>query len=312
MNWQDFPGQGKVKYITMQDGTRLRTAAWPSCGSSRGIIILVSGHREYMEKYSELISELLARDFAVYTFDNRGQGLSGRQIANRNKSHTDDFNLFTQDLNEYIRRYVMCDPRAQECPLYLMAHSMGGHIGLRYIHDYPGVIDKAILMAPMVEMNLGEKFSGHMVKKLIRLANFLGMSERFAFGQGHLLVKGAHLMRQKLLTHDRDRYAEEAQIIIANPDLYVGGATYGWLKAALDSIEEIRQPQYLDEISTSLMIILAGADRVVKNGPALELFAGHDRIEVVTIEGARHEIYREVDRYRQQLWQKIEEFLGVK
>jgi alpha-beta hydrolase superfamily lysophospholipase len=42
------------------------------------------------------------------------------------------------------------------------------------------------------------------------------------------------------------------------------------------------------------------------------LMSGYDNIELVTIEGSRHEIYRESDIYRDQLWQKIDQFLGVK
>lgn len=314
MNWQDFPDLGyggQVKYITMADGTRLRTAAWPSAEGCRGIVILVNGHREYMEKQAEFMAEFLDRNYALYSFDHRGQGLSDRLISNRMKSYAEDFGLFSDDLNIFVSQSVMADPRAGELPVYLIGHSMGGHICLRYLHDYPGKIDKAILMAPMIDINLGSDIAAPAIKKMIGLANMIGLGKKFAFGQGHIFTRGAHLLRQKLLTHDQERYVTEAEIIIAHPDLYVGGATFGWLGAALDSIEEIRKPGYLDRVTMPVLVILAGADKVVKNSSSRALFAGHGNMKIVTIEGARHEIYRETDKYRLQLWQEIEEFLGL-
>ena len=312
MTWQDFPNlnrDGQINYLTMQDGTKIRTASWPSQGNSRGIIVLVNGHREYMEKYSEFISEFLERDYAVYALDNRGQGLSDRVLTNRSKSHAEDFELFSNDLNEFISNSVMADSRAKELPIYLVAHSMGGHVSLRYLHDFPGAVSKAIIMAPMVGFNMGAAFLNAIINPIIRFASFLGFEKKFAFGQANRHTKGHDLIRRTLLTHDRERYDTEVQIIEAKPDLYVGGATFGWLNTALNSIDEIHQPGYLNKISVPVMVVLAGDDHVVNSKASHALFSGHDNIDLVTLEGSRHEIYREIDIYRNQLWQKIDGFL---
>ncbi len=312
MTWKDFPNlnrEGQIDFLTMQDGTRLRTASWPSDDDSRAIIVLVNGHREYMEKYSEFISDLLGRNFAVYALDNRGQGLSERLLPNRNKSHAENFDLFSNDLNEYISRTVMADPKAKELPVYLVAHSMGGHICLRYLHDFPGTVDKAFLMAPMMGFNLGGSMMNKILTTMILFTDWLGFHKEFAYGQGMGFSKTRHLIKKRLLTHDITRYGEEAELIAAKPDLYVGGATFGWLKTALDSIEKIKQPKYLDNISIPVLIVLAGADQVVDSQAIRDILSGHENIELITIEGARHEIYRESDQYRYQLWQKMDNFL---
>lgn len=312
MIWQDFSNlnrTGQIDYLTMQDGTKIRTASWPSQDNSRGIIVLVNGHREYMEKYSEFISELLERNYAVYALDNRGQGLSDRVLPDRSKSHAEDFEFFSNDLNEFISKKVMADPRAEELTINLVAHSMGGHVSLRYLHDFPGIVSKAIIMAPMVGFNMGADFINAVINPVIRFASFLGFDKKFAFGQGNRHTKGHDLIRRTLLTHDRERYDTEVQTIEANPDLYVGGATFGWLNTALNSIDVIHQSGYLDEISTPILVILAGDDHVVNSNASRKLLSGHDDIELVTIEGSRHEIYREIDIFRDQLWQKIDDFL---
>ncbi len=312
MNWKDFPNlsrEGQTGYVTMQDGTNVRTATWPSKSDDKGIVVLVNGHREFMEKYIEFFSDILNRDFALYALDNRGQGLSDRVLPDRLKSHAENFDLFSDDLNEFISNIVMADPRAQELPIYLIAHSMGGHVCLRYLHDFPGTVSKAVLMAPMVEFNLGGAVATAVIKSIIRLGDALGLKEKFAMGQGSFLSKNSRSIKQKLLTHDDERYAIEADIIEANPELYVGGATYGWLCTALDSIEKIKQAEYLNKITIPVLVVLAGSDLVVKSQSSRKLLSGYDNIDIITIDGSRHEIYREVDEYRNQLWQKIDDFL---
>ena len=310
-DFSNMDQKGQIKYLTMKDGIKIRTACWPSKGSSKGIIVMVQGHREFMEKYTEFFSDILDRDFALYALDNRGQGLSDRLLPDRLKSHAETFDVFSSDLDEFITRMVMTDPRARELPIYLMAHSMGGHICLRYLHDFPGIISKAVLMAPMIGFNLGGSMILAVLKGVIRFANHIGLADSLAFGQKVLQSKDSRSIKQKLLTHDDRRYADEAKALDANPDLYVGGATFGWLKTALDSMEKIHQPGYLNDITTPLLVILAGDDRVVNSAASRVLLSGYDDIDVITITESRHEIYREADQYRDQLWQKIDGFLAV-
>lgn len=315
MSWDmnsNMKEAGQTAFLTMQDGTKIRTMAWPSKEGCRGIIVLVNGHREYMEKYYEFIDDFLNRDFAVYTLDNRGQGLSDRELSDRTKSYATNFDLFSSDLNEIMSNLVLKDSKSDDVPIYLLGHSMGGHICLRYLHDFPGIVSKTLVMAPMIEFNLGGKIAKTVLKGIIRAASFFGLGKNFAMGQGNLFSKEACLIRQKLLTHDDDRYAVEADIIKSNPELYVGGATFGWLDTAFDSIKKIKSPGYLKEISTPVMVVLAGADFVVNSQASHNVLSGYDNIELVVIEGARHEIYRESDIYRDQLWQKIDDFLGIK
>ncbi len=313
MIWQDFPKltrPGRIGHLTMADGCRLRIASWPSDENSRGIVVLVNGHREYMEKYAEFIADFLKRGYAVYTLDNRGQGLSDRPLNNRLKSHSANFDAFVSDMNEFVTKAVMADPRAGELPLILVGHSMGAHVCLRYLGAFPGRIDRAILLAPMTDFHLGSAVVRKAAGLLVRLVCGLGFGKLFALGQGSVFSKKHHLLKRTLLTHDRARYAIEADIIAANPDLYVGGPTYGWLKAALDSIDKIHEPGFLDRITIPMLVLLAGEEALVDNRASERLFAGRDNIMVAILDGARHEMYRETDALREILWRKITEFLG--
>jgi len=315
MNWvieTKIERPGQIEFLAVKDGTRLRTVSWPSEEGCRGIIVLVNGHREYIEKYFEFISDFLKRGFAVYALDNRGQGMSDRPLPDRTKSYIKNFDYFSNDLNEYVTKIVMNDPRAKELPLYLVGHSMGGHICLRYLHDFPGYVSKAFLISPMIEMNFGEGIVKSLLQGLVRFSCRMGLGKMFAPGQGHFFTKESSVLRQRLLTHDNKRYLEETDILESLPDLYVGGATYGWLGAALDSIEKINEDGFLEQINIPVMAALAGDDKLVVSQSAQRLLSCHENMDVVTIKNSRHEIYRESDEYRNQLWQKIDGFLGGK
>ena len=48
--------------------------------AKRGTVVVLGGRAEFIEKYFEVIGELLARDFAVAALDWRGQGGSARRL----------------------------------------------------------------------------------------------------------------------------------------------------------------------------------------------------------------------------------------
>ncbi|WP_417623626.1 alpha/beta fold hydrolase [Paremcibacter congregatus] len=314
MVWQDFPNlrrKGQVNYLTAKDGCHLRTASWPTDEKSKAIIVLVNGHREYMEKYSEFITDLLARDLAVYTLDNRGQGLSDRLLSDRLKSYIPDFDLFVSDLDEYVSQVVKKDPRATELPICLIGHSMGGNICLRYLHEHPGHIDKAVLFSPMLGMTLGSPFKDHLARTLISGLCRIGLGKAAFPGQAGRFSRAGHQAYMPKVTHDADRFRQETDFLDANPDHYVGGPTFAWLRAALISADEVMAPGYMDVVTLPLLAILAGEDTLVDNRMAEKIFAERANVKQVTIDGARHEVYRELDRYRDILWRNMDEFLAL-
>ncbi len=70
---------------------------------SRGTILLLSGRTEFIEKYYEVIRELLDRRYAVLTMDWPGQGLSVRPLQNRSKHHALSFDPVVASLNDLLQ-----------------------------------------------------------------------------------------------------------------------------------------------------------------------------------------------------------------
>ena len=309
-NFPDLPCGGRIEYLRMKDGVKLRTGFWKKSSSDKkATVILVNGRREFMEKHGEFMGDFMDRGYDIYAYDHRGQGLSDRPLDNPKKNHIQDFNHFVQDLAYIIQKIIAKRLENNDnTPLYLVAHSMGGNIAFRYLHDYPDTIDGAILMGPLLGFKFPNIFFKLFIKYLVGMLSFMGFSQFFAFGQTENKTALQRSLSRLDLTHDKERYAREERILKAQPKLYVGGVTFQWVRAALKSLDLIKEPEYAAEIKTPLLFLLAEEEKVVDNRKAEKIIEKLSNAELVTIKGARHEIYRETDSIRENLWLHIEGF----
>ena len=302
-----LPAKGDVGYFDTRDGTVLRVGLFPAVNSRKATILLVGGHREFIEKQTEFIEDLQKRGFDVYAYDHRGQGGSSRKLENQIKSHNPDFGLIVKDMHEIVARMVK--PETLETPFYLIAHSMGTQFAMRYLHDHQNIFDCAILLSPFTNFNIGGKIFTFLTKLYAFLANLVGFSDFFAPGQARNrdMIDQERAFTQ--LTHDRVRFNWSQDALTTKPELFIGGVTFGWIKGVIKSMNLIRSPGYVEKIETPVLAVLAGDETVVDNEMTLSLLARMKNAEYQIIDGARHEIYREIDEYRNPLLAKIDAFL---
>ena len=302
-----LPKNGSIDYMTVSDGTRLRWGFFPAMGEKKATILMVSGHREFLEKQTEFIEDLQKRGLDVYAYDHRGQGGSDRKLDNKIKSHNPDFGLIVEDMHEVVTRLI--NPDALDGPLYMSAHSMGTQFAMRYLHDHPGVFERAVLMAPFTNFNIGSGIFTFFTKLYAHLANFLGFSEYFAPRQAHHRDMIDHGDAFSRLTHDRARYDWSQLAQDEKPELFIGGVTFGWLKGVMKSMKILQTPGYVDAIEVPLLVLLADEEHVVDNEMTIKLVGRMKNARYETIVGARHELYRESDEFRNQVLDKITTFL---
>ena len=169
--------EGSAWWLHAPDGVRLRMAAWPA--GRRGTILFFNGRTEYIEKYGMAAREFGERGFAFATMDWRGQGLSDSDGCRPGLCHVDDFSEFQLDIR------AACDAMTEielPRPFFLVAHSMGGAIGLRALQK--GVpVNAAMFCAPMWRIYLS-RFVRRAAKYLSTTATRLGLSRQFVFGSG--------------------------------------------------------------------------------------------------------------------------------
>lgn len=292
--------------MSAQDGHSLRYGIW-HCQKEkkRGSIILLAGRREFMEKYVETTGELNERGYDVYSFDWRGQGLSARMLSNRHKGFIDSYDTYLNDLHVFVKNIVQPDA---ESPHLILAHSMGGHVALRYLHDHPKAVEKAVLVSPMIDI-LIPSVPKWLVRFAAHIAVKMGFDDAYVLGSEdynhHARFEGNRL------TSDPLRFMDIKNTIAENPDLALGGVTYGWLSATLESIEMLSDPGFAEKITTPVLMVSAGDDRIVSLNAQRTISRCLKNCTLIDIPGARHEILVETNEIRFSFWDAFDSFTGI-
>ena len=246
-------------YFTSDEGISIRYHHWLNTKNRpNGTVILLGGRKEFLEKYNETAGDLNRMGFDVYSFDWRGQGLSTRMLSDRSRGFILDYDEYLHDLQVFFDTVVPANTRR---PIYFLAHSMGAHLAIRFLHRRRTGIDGAVLTAPMIDI-----FTVPYPRWLVRLLILLG----FKIGRQDAVVPGSRKRSQRdrhfegnPLTSDPRRFQVEKRALKTNPDLVVDAVTFAWLSATMDSIDNLKVPGYLEAITTPVLIVTAGADRVV-------------------------------------------------
>ncbi len=298
-----IPPGAKLLSVVTRDGRRLRAASFAPPGEARGTVAVFQGRAEFIEKYFETIGDLLARGFHVVTLDWRGQGGSERELANPRKGHIDDFSFYQRDLEAFIAQVLA--PSHKE-PWFALAHSMGGSILLERAHSRNTPFQRMVLTAPMIEV-AGLRFPG-VPRTLADALDMLGLGAMYVPGGKDASLLDTPFEGNKLTT-DRARFARNAGVLAAAPELAIGDPTIGWANAAFRQMQRFTLPDYAGRSRTPTLFVASGRDEIVANRP-MERFAQRiDLASLVVIPGARHEILLERDELREQFWAAFDAFI---
>ncbi|MCH8168174.1 MAG: alpha/beta hydrolase [Proteobacteria bacterium] len=290
--------------LEASDGVRLRGALWrgPAGGGARGLVLLLNGRTEFIEKGALPAAALVARGFAVASIDWRGQGLSQRLTATPLKGHVGKFTDYHLDLAALMaHREVAALPG----PRLMLAHSMGGTIGLGAIKR--GLVAPAavILSAPMLGINL--RPSRRILSPItLRLARPLGKLESwppFEVADEPQVFTG---FAGNTLTGDQEVFEWMAAALRREPALQLGMPTLGWLSAAF---VEMAWLALQGPLGCPGLCLLGSREEVVD--PALvRAIAARLKLDLVEIGDARHEVLLEAEPMRTEAWTAIDRFLA--
>jgi lysophospholipase len=287
-------------------GARLRGARFDADPEvpGRGVCVLLNGQTEFIEKYFEVIDELRTRGFAVATMDWRGQGGSARLLTDDSrKGYVRDFAEYDDDLAAFMAQGVA--PMGDNKPIAL-AHSMGAHNLLRLLVKRPDAFARCVLSAPMLAVS----FRGNaawLVHLVTSAETWRGNGAGWVWG---MEARDPHAMTfaSQMVTSDEARFERTQAILRAHPNLRLAGATWSWLGAALRSMAWLRRQA--EKITTPLLVIGAGADRIVMTDQTRAFAARLPNARYLEIAGAGHEMLMERDAVRAQWWQAFDTFIA--
>jgi lysophospholipase len=303
---ETYVGADRYGFVAGADGAPLRFGVWQTRSRpARGSILLLTGRGEFIDKYAgEVIGELLARGFAVYACDWRGQGLSARQLEDRQKGHIDRYETYLGDLQAFLAAVVM--PEAPR-PVVALTHSMGGHILLRHLSENAGTtpISAGILGAPMT----GLRREAIIATILTLLPPVAAVEERYFYGSAPFRMIGREFTGNKV-THDERRYRFTEAWFAADSRLALGGPTVGWLRQTLRSIWALGAPGYLERVRVPLLLLSAGQDLLVDSMTHTGVASRLPDCRHLVYASARHEIMMEVDAIRARFFADCDTFLA--
>ncbi|EYD72136.1 Lysophospholipase L2 [Rubellimicrobium mesophilum DSM 19309] len=278
------PAEAEARWVMLPDGVRLRAVHWAR-DAPMGTVLVFTGRTEYAEKYGRVAGDLRSRGYATLTVDWRGQGLSDRLRGDRSLGHVGKWSDYQRDVAAMVahgRELGLPEP------WFMLAHSMGGAIGLRaLIEGLP--VRAAVFSAPMW---------GFAMTAALKPVAWSVSSMSRAFALSHLLMPGAEPFNyvlccdfaDNLLTSDRETWEWLRSHMTAEPDLGVGAPSLHWLNEAL---REMRRLMWAPAPKVPALGLVGSEEAVVdpaRIGRRLDDWPG---ARLVTLQGARHEVLME-------------------
>ena len=260
--------------VITDDGLTLHLRTWPVDDPRRGVVVLVHGLGEHIDRYDHVARRLNGLGFAVVGYDHRGHG---RSPGARGGMPCDD--ALCADLG----RVLYAAREAFPGPLVLLGHSLGGLIAARFVAEglqptpakWWRAVDALVLSSPALDPGTNA------VQKLL-LAVVAPMLPNLAVNNGlkvDWISRDAGVVQAYAadpLVHDR---------VTGRLGLFVARQGPAVIAAA---------PKW----KTPTLLMWAGADRCVAPAGSAAFAAGAPR-DVVTVRewpGLFHEIFNEPEQ----------------
>ena len=265
---------------------------------SIGSVVISSGRIESLVKYKEIIYDLYENGYSVFIHDHRGQGLSGRMLTNPQIGYVENFAEYVTDFKKFIDEMVTKKTRHKP---KLLCHSMGGAIGCLTVLRFPELFEKVAFSAPM--FGIRPALPNWLANLLLNLHGAVKKQTAYFFGQKDYDNQPFAVNK---LTHSESRYQIFRQEYQTAPELQLGGVSGHWLKMATQVMHEIEQNVHCFPIPA--LVIQAGADQIVDNKRQSRVVAKMAHTELKVIQGSKHELLEEQDKFRVPCLDAVLEF----
>jgi lysophospholipase len=215
--------------------------------------------------------------------------------------HVGDFLDYQRDveqLGEFATEQEL--PR----PYHMMAHSMGGSIGLRALHAGFNV-DRVMFSGPMWGIYLPPAVS-LLAKLVLAILPPLGFANMLAPTRTLANYVESSPFKGNTLTSDADAYKLMQVQMAKHPELGLGGPSVHWLSEASSECNDLVN----DGPTSQPCLTLVGTnERIVDKQSVDNVMARWGNGRLMYFEGAEHEILMESPEIRDLAWAEIENFL---
>ena len=295
--WAEHDG-GRVRY-------RVRAARRP--GRRRGRVLVLPGFTEFVEKHAATADRLAEMGLDSLTIDWPGQGLSGRLAPERpDLVHCDDFDGHLRALGAVARREGYLDGAA---PLFLLGHSMGGHLALRMAAAGGAPVAGIVLTSPRMMPPGPPPLTPGLVRALAGGLGRAGVGRWPVAGRPRR-PRGGGFDPGNALTRSPGGYRVQPDWWRRDPRLLAYGPSYGWVRSAFAScLATTGDAGWLGGIAVPVQAHLAGDETVVSARHSAALVPRIPDVAIHRYEGARHELLHELPEVTRPLWERVAAFV---
>lgn len=263
----------------------------------KGAILISTGRTESALKYKEIIYDLYRNGYSVYIHDHRGQGMSGRMAKDPEIGHIDVFQNYISDMKFFYTKVLVPNNHKS---VYLLAHSMGGAIGITYLEQFTRDFKAAAFSSPMlglsyIQCSVGKALDNDEPKYALTQKGFIESAETF---------------EANTLTNSEIRFSIFRQAYTNEPKVRLGGVSLHWLNEScnqfytiFNNIKSIKTPSIVFSSEEEEIVGTDAHQNFVKKAQQYNL-----PIEGYFVEKAKHELLIEKDEVRLNVLTKILDF----
>ncbi|MCY4208473.1 MAG: alpha/beta hydrolase [Roseovarius sp.] len=295
------PSGGRAYWLRADDGIRIRMGMW-EVENARGTVFALPGFCEYIEKYGIAAGHLAERGYTSISVDWRGQGLADRLTKNRMLGYIGSYSEFQLDLKALLAAARQLNlPR----PWFMLAHSMGGCIGLRSLMDATA-FSACAFSAPMWGIYLA-KAVRPIAWTFSHASRYFGFDKFFTPGDSGSRHVTERSFEDNLLTRDEDMFEYMRRHLIEQPDLKLDGPSWRWLH---ESLSECRKLDRLPSPDIPCFTIMGTKEMVVDQNCIRNRMERWPNGELLTISGGLHEPLMDSPECRADMFDMISRFLN--
>ncbi len=297
--------EGEFGSFAGVDGKSIATAVFKA-DQERVAVVFAPGRTETFTKYAELVRDLHPHGFSFYFLDHRGQGQSDRIVGSKPAppdfvsppGHVDRFDDYVDDVARFVDRVVRKEPHAH---VVGWGHSMGGGILTRYAEKHPGSFAALILSSPMHGLPIK-----WWQRPFVSFMTAMGKRRSYALGKGPW-QPSMDVFEGNDTTGSESRYRFKMDTYSADPSVWIGGPTYGWVHEADRAGKAMREDAR--RLTMPVLLFQAGADTIVDNSAQDAVVAAAPDCTKIVLPGARHELLLERDDVRDAVLDHVLTFL---
>ena len=274
-DWRAQPQDDLVREegrLEAWDGERLFWQLWaaPEGQPRRGRVMLQHGYGEHSWRYDHVARALVRAGYDVMALDARGHGRSSgkRGFVERFDDYVKDLALLRKELDRRLP--------PERGPLFVLGHSQGGLIVLRYALEQPADVAAFAVTSPLCRIGAEVPAWKAVMGKLMSKA-WPTLS-----------------LPTELDAADLTHVSEVVQLYRDDP-LVLKIATARWFTEQEDAQQDLLRRA--GEIRSPFLFIIAGADRIVDPAASEQVYhrLGSPDRELEMLPEAFHEVLNERD-----------------